>query len=116
MVGCPSVSGINLAHKQSRAWHKLDGAGVVSAHAVTDPDVPANGAVAANTCRKSCCYLRVAVNRATLRWRPNRHPGPVNIVQPDAAWANRGSETGPSNSDRKSTRLNSSHRCISYAV
>src|SRR5437764_10048035 len=56
---------------------------------------------------------RLEVARARRRWmREQGMFDPARLVFIDETWTN----TSMDKQDRKSTRLNSSHRCISYAV
>src|SRR2546422_7919154 len=72
--------------------------------AVPDPD------------RRGDLAARVAPERRVPCERGARRVGPRDGARPDEAGAGEGKRGGARRGDRKSTRLNSSHGYISYAV
>src|SRR5437879_10437328 len=97
--------------------------------ALTQPERKPDGADKKPICRvlgRGVCSTRFATSNADaqstkITWCPNKSwTTPQNIVGA-LCWKNwrtlaRERFAATPNRDRKSTRLNSSHRCISYAV
>src|ERR1017187_10868746 len=81
---------------------------LAGAHCGRQPQIGANPPLGRN--RPFFAFGPVTFRRPCVLWRSTHPPCPSSHDQSQRA------AFLPSSPDRKSTRLNSSHRCISYAV